>query len=172
MLKIARNTFSANNRWNDGNGGCSYYPCAARLGISPKLIIKKMKGYIEKFQLPNMLFLQGGGCLENCSIASTTLNEMVLQSFEGIIRIFPNWDTDIDCSYENLRADGAFLVGASIKNGQIGAIKILSEKVRRLVISNPFGSARVTSASGSTVFEEDTIAIDTDENETIIIEKA
>lgn len=172
MLKIARNTFSANNRWNDGNGGCSYYPCAARLGISPKLIIKKMKGYIEKFQLPNMLFLQGGGCLENCSIASTTLNEMVMQSFEGIIRIFPNWDTDIDCSYENLRADGAFLVGASIKNGQIGAIKILSEKGRRLVISNPFGSARVTSASGSTVFEEDTIAIDTDENETIIIEKA
>lgn len=78
-----------------------------------------------------MLVLQGGGCLENSSIASATLNEMVLQSYEGKIRIFPDWDMDIDCSFENLRADGAFLVSASVSGGKIGVIKIESEKGER-----------------------------------------
>lgn len=169
--KIAKNTFLANRRWYDGNGGCSYYPCAARLGISPKLIIKKFKNYIKKFQLPNMLFLQGGGCLENSSIAATTLNEMVMQSFEGMIRVFPNWDTDIDCAFENLRADGAFLVSSSVKNGNIGKIKILSEKGRTVRFSNPFERAKITTGSNSFFSVETIITLDTSENETIVIEK-
>lgn len=143
LLETAKNTFFSDDRWYDGNGGCSYFPCSARLGIDPKLIIKKMMQNFEKFQLPNMLLLHGGGCLENSSIASATLNEMVLQSYDGTIQIFPDWDNDIDCSFENLRADGAFLISASMRAGKVVSIKIESEKGRPIKIFNPFECASV-----------------------------
>lgn len=169
-LKIARNTFFTNDRWNDGNGGCSYYPCAARLAISPKLIIKKMKKNFKKFQLPNLLFLHGGGCLENSSIASATLNEMMLQSYEGIIRIFPDWDTDIDCAFENLRAYGAFLVSSSVEKSQIGQVIITSEKGRRLVLENPFENAKIKIGNKEIISDERVLTMDTKEGSVIYIE--
>lgn len=169
-LKIAKNTFFTNDRWNDGNGGCSYYPCAARLAISPKLIIKKMKKNFKKFQLPNLLFLHGGGCLENSSIASATLNEMMLQSYEGIIRIFPDWDTDIDCAFENLRAYGAFLVSSSVEKSQIGQVIITSEKGRRLVLENPFENAKIKIGNKEIISDERVLTMDTQEGSVIYIE--
>ena len=169
LFKTATNTFFSNNRWYDGNGGCSYYPCAARLGINPKLILKKLKKYYEKFQLPNMLVLQGGGCLENSSIASATLNEMVLQSYEGKIRIFPDWDMDIDCSFENLRADGAFLVSASVSGGKIGVIKIESEKGRTLKLVNPFENAKIKIGDKEFIASEKFIELELEKNATAVI---
>ncbi len=169
MLKTAINTFFSNRRWYDGNGGCSYYPCSVRLGINPKLVLKKLKKYYEKFQLPNMLVLHGGGCLENCSIASTTLNEMVLQGYEGKIRIFPDWDMDIDCSFENLRADGAFLVSASVKGGKTGTIKIKSEKGRMLKVVNPFESAKIKIGEKEFTSNDKVIEFELEKNATAFI---
>lgn len=171
-LETARNTFFCDDRWDDGNGGCSYYPCSARLEIDPKLIIKRMKRNFKRFQMPNMLFLHGGGCLENSSIASATLNEMVLQSYDGILRIFPDWDMSIDCSFENLRADGAFLVSTSVKDGEIGTVKIVSEKGRDLKMLNPFETSKVTAGDRSFICNGKEIFIPSDENSTITIEKA
>lgn len=171
MLETARNTFFSDDRWDDGNGGCSYYPCAARLGIEPKLIIEKLKQSFEKFQLPNMLILHGGGCLENSSIASAALNEMVLQSYDGIIRIFPDWDRDIDCSFENLRADGAFLVSASIHGGKIETVKIESEKGRKLRLVNPFNSSELTIGNEKISCNEGIIELDIPKGASILIKE-
>lgn len=159
LLETAKNTFFSDDRWYDGNGGCSYFPCSARLGIDPKLIIKKMKQNFEKFQLPNMLLLHGGGCLENSSIASATLNEMVLQSYDGTIQIFPDWDNDIDCSFENLRADGAFLISASMRAGKVVSIKIESEKGRPIKIFNPFECASVKIGNEEIILHERVIEL-------------
>lgn len=144
-LKIARNTFFTNNRWCDDNATNSLFPCAVRIMINPKLILKKLKLNYKKFQLPNMLMLHGGGCLENCSLTATTLNEMAMQSFEGILRIFPNWDKSVDCHFKNLRADGAFLVSAECKHGKIRNIEILSEKGETLTLQNPFEKCVISS---------------------------
>ena len=171
VLEISRNTFFTNDRWDDGNAGCSIFPCSARIGLDPKLIIKRMKQNFDKFQLPNMLFLHGGGCLENSSIACTTLNEMVLQSYEGIIRFFPVWDRDIDCSFRDLRADGAFLVSASIKDGKIDGIKILSEKGRKIRIENPFERAEVSAGGNTFVTDERVIESQTGVGSVIYIKE-
>ena len=169
LLKIAKNTFFANNRWNDDNGGCSYFPCSARIGVKPEHIIKKLKQNFKKFQLPNMLLLHGGGCLENSSIACTTLNEMVLQSYDGTLRIFPVWDRRIDCSFENLRADGAFLVSASMKNGKTEKVKIISERGRRLKIKNPFSRSLVNCGTDKFFSENEDIEIETQVGMTVLI---
>lgn len=171
MLQIARNTFFTNNRWFDDNATNSVFPCAARLGIDPALILKNLRLNYKKFQLPNLLMLHGGGCLENCSLTAATLNEMVLQSYDGIIRIFPNWDRDISCSFKNLRADGAFLVSAQMEEGEITHIEIFSERDARAVLQNPYDRS-VLSPDKNQIYTDRLIEICFEKNQRITVTKA
>lgn len=67
------------------------------------------------------------------------LQEMLIQSHTGIVHIFPavpeNWK---DISFENLRTEGAFLVSATRKGGEIKSITIISETGETIKIFNPF----------------------------------
>ncbi|MGN0523402.1 MAG: glycosyl hydrolase family 95 catalytic domain-containing protein [Eubacterium sp.] len=171
ILKIARNTFSINNRWFDDNATNSIFPCAVRLGIDPHLIIKRLKENYHKFQQSNLLMLHGGGCLENCSLTASTLNEMALQSYDGVIKIFPNWDNNLSAGFKNLRADGGFLVSAEIKNGSITHIEIFSENGGRAVLKNPYDKC-VLSFDKSRIYEQELIEIDMEKNQCINITKA
>lgn len=168
-LKTAINTFNATSRWFDGNATNSVFPCAARLGINPDKIIKKLKENYKRFELSNLLLLHGGGCIENCSLTAATLNEMALQSFEGVVRIFPNWDKNIDCEFKDLRADGAFLVSAKIKSGEIDYVKIKSEKGRDLKIQNPFEKCLVEGQTFSKEFDSRYISLKTNAGEEIFL---
>ncbi len=66
--------------------------------------------------------------LEGNSAAAAGLNEMLLQSHAGVIRIFPaipkSWN---NVSFSTLRAVGAFLVSATRENGCTTSITIHSE---------------------------------------------
>jgi hypothetical protein len=53
---------------------------------------------------------------------------MMLQSWDGALRIFPAWPKSLDARFENLRAEGAFLVTAAWSNGQVNSLEILSER--------------------------------------------
>ena len=81
--------------------------------------------------------------LEGNMAAASGLQEMLLQSYGGIIRIFP----DIPKSWKNagfyqLRAEGAFLVSAYKKAGDLIKVEIFSERGGELAIENPFESAK------------------------------
>lgn len=128
LLEIARRTFNADDRWLDGNAFCTYAPCAARIGIAPERILAGLRQNLHQRQFPNLLFNHPGGCLENCGVVTTTLNEMLMQSHEGIIRFFPVWPCELDASFENLRADGAFLVSGCWRNGGFISGRIFCEK--------------------------------------------
>ncbi|MGN0457798.1 MAG: glycosyl hydrolase family 95 catalytic domain-containing protein [Eubacterium sp.] len=171
ILKIAQNTFSINNRWFDDNATNSIFPCAVRLGINPHLIIKRLKQNYEKFQQPNLLMLHGGGCLENCSLTAATLNEMALQSYDGVIRIFPNWDNELSCSFKNLRADGGFLVSAKFENGSITDIVITGEKGGKVILKNPYDRCFL-STDESKIYEQEFIEINLEENQSVTVTKA
>jgi alpha-L-fucosidase 2 len=60
---------------------------------------------------------------------TAAVNEMLLQSWGGRVRIFPSvpaeWE---DVSFRNLRAEGGFLVSAERRHGQIMSATIESEK--------------------------------------------
>ena len=66
-----------------------------------------------------------------------TVNEMLLQGHEGIIRLFPCWNKKNNASFENLRADGAFLVSAKLENETISSIKIKSLRGRSCTVECP-----------------------------------
>jgi len=55
------------------------------------------------------------------------LQEMMLQSWDGIIRLFPSWPTHINASFKTFRAEGAFLVSAIWEAGHVKHAEIISE---------------------------------------------
>ncbi|MHC4367633.1 MAG: glycosyl hydrolase family 95 catalytic domain-containing protein [Planctomycetota bacterium] len=80
--------------------------------------------------------------LEGNFAAAAGLQEMLLQSHSGTIRVFPaippGWK---DVSFNTLRAEGAFLVSATRVNGATERIEVKSEKGGPCRIENPFGRA-------------------------------
>lgn len=76
------------------------------------------------------------------------LQEMLLQSYAGFIDIMPAVPAEwADASFEDLRAEGAFLVSAKRKNGQLSEILIRSEKGGTTRLKVPYEQWKVTFAS-------------------------
>jgi alpha-L-fucosidase 2 len=107
--------------------------------------------YDERSHYPNKLpakpFIQCG--LETHSIYGAATNEMLLQSNEGKIRVFPavpdNWATAF-----TLLARGAFVVSSELKtDGSIPGIYIESRKGNICRLVNPWSGSEVTVESRS-----------------------
>lgn len=126
LLEIGRETHRQMGRWEDYNAFPTYFPAAARLGFPEEEICTHLREQIQKHSHPNGMLFFGGGGIECCSGVPATVNEMLLQSHEGIIRLFPVWKKD--ASFRDLRADGAFLISASRRGGRVEGIRIFSEK--------------------------------------------
>lgn len=73
----------------------------------------------------------------------TVINECLMQSYNGQIILFPNWDRKKDASFVSLRARGAFLVDAILKSGEVTEVSITSEKGGNCSIRNPWGKQKV-----------------------------
>ncbi len=80
--------------------------------------------------------------LEGNFAAAAGLQEMLLQSYSGTIRVFPaipaNWK---DGAFATLRAEGAFLVSAERGDGVTQSVEIVPEKGGVCRLENPFGKS-------------------------------
>ncbi|MEN6334342.1 MAG: glycoside hydrolase family 95-like protein, partial [Phycisphaerales bacterium] len=78
--------------------------------------------------------------LEGNFAAAAGVQEMLLQSYSGTIRVFPaipaTWR---DASFKGLRAEGAFVVSAERKNGRVQSVEIAAEAGGLLRLEDPFG---------------------------------
>ena len=131
------------------NGFSITFPGAARVGHDPDDLLRKLRRQLTEFGLPNLMVFGGGGGIENCSGVPATLNEMLLQSHDGVLRLFPVWPRSQPARFGQLRARGAFLVSAECREGQVQSVRIRSEQGRDCVIQNPWpGEAWVIVRSG------------------------
>jgi alpha-L-fucosidase 2 len=119
------------------------YQAANRVGFDPDITYRKFTERITKTAFPNLWIAHGGGGVETCSAVPSFINEMLLQSYEGIVRVFPSWLNGKDARFKDLRAYGAFLVSSEKTNGQVTYVKILSEKGRECTFENPWGDSAV-----------------------------
>jgi hypothetical protein len=71
------------------------------------------------------------------------INECVLQSYSGTIRLFPNTKNLGPARFHNLRAAGAFLVSASWDGQRVGAVEITSERGNAVRMIHPWGKGKV-----------------------------
>jgi alpha-L-fucosidase 2 len=76
--------------------------------------------------------------MEHQSIVPNAIQEMLLQSHEGVLRFFPCWPKDQEARFGTLRARGAFLVSAAWQAGAVQSVRILSEKGRACTVQNPW----------------------------------
>jgi hypothetical protein len=98
------------------------------------------------------------------------INECMMQSYNGTIRLFPNWPINNDAEFHNLRAAGAFLVSATLKNGEISKVVIYSEAGSTLKIILPWGSCTMKNAAGKKILNSKNLEIDTKKGEQITFE--
>jgi hypothetical protein len=144
MLEITRNTIEQHPQcWKCQNHTMSFYPGMARAGYDPKAILKGLHTLIDEFGYRNFVIDRWGGGIETCSTVTATINEMLLQSHQGVIRLFPDWPTDKDARFDKLRAYGAFLVSAEIKSGNIQNIRMVSERGQPCTLRNPWPGKKV-----------------------------
>ena len=137
LLEISHNMIKALNRWTDYNGFSSWYTACARIGYDPKVILAQLRAQCNKHSFPNLMVYHGGGGIEEVS-GFLAINEMLLQSHENVLRLFPCWPMDQDARFGDLRAVGAFLVSAELKAGVVSGVKIVSEKARDCTVQNPW----------------------------------
>ena len=88
-----------------------------------------------------------GAWTETLSVMAP-FQEMLLQSWDGSIRLFPRWPKDRDVAFDGWRAQGAFLVSAAMKGGKVAYFKVKSEKGAPCVV---LGDWKVADSAGNRV---------------------
>lgn len=120
------------------NGVETIFPGAVRVGYDPDFILDKLKERIATSSYPNLWIEAGGGGIETLAAVPMTINEMLLQSYEHVLRVFPVWNRTRDASFYTLRAYGAFLVSSTLKNNEVEFVLLQSEQGRPCKMENPW----------------------------------
>ncbi|MDR2375570.1 MAG: hypothetical protein LBD96_03930 [Treponema sp.] len=147
------------HRNEGGNDIVTLSVIGARLGI---LDVEKFKRQVNYCLLPNKtaadMCMQSGGRYDDGSdfdfmapmgiwfenfALPLVVNECLMQSYNGTIRLYPNWDRTKDAEFSTLRAVGAFLVSSRLTGGNVEYVRILSEKGQPCRLKNPWGDAAV-----------------------------
>lgn len=171
MYQIALNTIADIGDWiyDHGNMFSTSFASAARLGADPDFLTAKMKETLGKRMLPNGMVKYIDGGLEQGSGVLGGITEMLLQGWDGVLRLFPCWNRNHDASFHNLRVKGAFVVGASLENGTVCA-EILSEKGNTLTIEAPGAGYVIHGRNGTVPLNEELTRIDTLPGEILTVE--
>ena len=147
---------------------------------------KALKTFAECFCLPNTFHANGDQTksgkskftyrpftLEGNFAFASGVQEMLLQSHTGVIRIFPavpaSWK---DISFRDLRAMGAFLISAEQKAGAVQKIEITSEQGGICKIAVPAslkGELSITGNQSEASRNGDILSIPTQKGEKIVI---
>jgi len=83
------------------------------------------------------------GCYTEMFGVTMAISEMLLQSVDGIIRLFPAWPREIDAEFMNLRAVGGFLISAKLQNGKVKQVGIQSTAGGDLQLLKEWDSFRI-----------------------------
>lgn len=135
---------------------------AARVGQG-NLAWDMLRRYTDAFIKPNTLHINGDPrrfghswatyepmTLEAGFAFAAAIMEMLLQSWGGVLRLFPALpDRWHDAAFEDLRAEGAFLVSSRLHAGEVLYVRIASERGGLCRLRNPWGDTTVTVASSN-----------------------
>lgn len=118
--------------WQSKPKALQGYSCTGASSIASALgngneALTYLNKLFTKFLSVNTLYYESGPVIETPLSAAQSIHDMLLQSWGGKLRIFPAVpDSWKDIAYKDFRAEGAFLVTASRKNGKTEFITIKS----------------------------------------------
>ncbi len=128
--------------WKQGNNFPMIFPVAARIGFDPERLLAAFRAVIAERLRPNATVWQSGGGIETCG-SIETINSMLMQSHEGILRLFPVWPNNRDAKFINLRAAGGWLVSSEINKGNVSYIRIHALRAGLRTVANPWEHASI-----------------------------
>lgn len=186
-MEILKNTFY--NQQNEGGNDLVFINLqAVRIGM---LDLERFKRQVNYCLLPNgttsdrVMQVHGrysdttpygymdkmGIWFENFALP-VVVNECLMQSYNGTIRLFPNWPMEKDAEFHHLRAVGAFLVSATLKNGKVEEIRVTSEAggVLKMILPWPNGGTVASTSAGKKSLSSSSVELQTTKGETIVFQ--
>ena len=145
LLQLVHNTlewvdpFLPGSRGSSLNGFPKTFTIAARAGWDPEDLIGKFRRVIKNLWRPNLTVRQSGGGQET-SGALETIDSMMLQTYQGVTRVFPAWPKARDAKFVRLRAKGAFTVSSQLRGGTVEYVAVGSDKGNPFTLVNPWGN--------------------------------
>lgn len=152
-------------------GSGSIYAMMGNGNKTHQLLNEMMKG---RFSIkPNTMYTEAGPVIETPLSAVTTLNEMLLQSWNGVVRVFPAIPTGwSEATFNKLLAKGAFEVSAVRKNSKTQFIKIKSLAGQPLFVKTDWSGPIKTSGNRAFKLEQQSngiLKIDLKKGEEVIL---
>ena len=130
LLTIANNTLT--NLIPPDSGGdplwVMWAPAAARVGYSPSTILSNLTAEVNSQAEANLYVNINGGGIENEALVPSTISQMMLQSFQGNIIVFPDWPSNTNAHFGDNLAYGNFLVSSAIDNNAVLYVRIIDRK--------------------------------------------
>jgi alpha-L-fucosidase 2 len=135
--QIAVNTLNAMNSWGQDNSFPKVFTQAARVGYPAQSLIDQLKNQITTKMDPNLRIRDGFHGLEKAG-ATEAVNNLLLQSDDGIVRLFPVWPTGKDASFVKLREKDALVISSAFQGGRVTYVDITSEAGKTVKLQNPW----------------------------------
>ncbi|HWG23271.1 glycosyl hydrolase family 95 catalytic domain-containing protein [Actinospica sp.] len=138
LLQTARDTITQLGNWNSDNSPATLYAAAAMVGYDPSTLMAELHDEATNQSYPNMAVHHYGGGVENLNVTTSGLDEMLLQSFQNDIKVFPDWPSASNAKFGDLLAYGDFLVSSSIRNNTVQYVRVTSQVGGNLTFTNPW----------------------------------
>lgn len=159
--ELAVNTFRNRPVQGMGNGWEPAAIVAARLGLADeaaKLTLAHMNANMRinngGWYSPTTAVFAGNipdaPYYDAAGVCAQGLNEMLLQSHDGLIRLGPAWPTKWQAQFR-LRARGGFMVTADLDGGKVRYALIESERGGACRVANPWTEKAVVTCGGKPV---------------------
>lgn len=142
LREIGINTLSA-WPWNHTRLMIAYM----RLGMKEKVYEKMLGENVENGQDINAGWPSNAAMGWPNTRGTFLINEMLLSSWDGVIRIFPVWPLEKKAQFRDLRAKGAFLVSAACEAGRITQVSVISERGNSIRMEALWADTKVHSES-------------------------
>jgi len=121
----------------------------------------------NKFPLPAHPFRHMG--MESMSVLACAMNESLLQSYDGVIRVAPAVTQDQNAQF-TLHAQDGFIVSSEIKNGKVLWISVISRFGKKCRIQNPWENTYIyKNGSKTACIKQQTIEFPTSKNDIFAI---
>lgn len=142
-----QNTIEDLNVWCQGNSFAWIFPAAARVGLPDTYsrLVSYLSGGCGASEVGargNTTVYQWGGGAETFG-GMETVNSMLLSSYDGTIRLFPDWPSAQNASFTNMLATGDFTVSSSRSSGIVQNTTITSKLGGTASIASPWSAGTI-----------------------------
>jgi alpha-L-fucosidase 2 len=138
-VSAARNTVGAlTNAWHGDNAPATFYAAAARVGYDPAAIMANLHAEATNYSYANLAVHHYGGGVENVNVTTSGLDEMLLQSYQNDVKVFPDWPANTNGKFGDLLAYGNFLISSSKAADAVQYVRAVSQSGGDFTFTNPW----------------------------------